>query len=75
MILFTRPILLLCATAIFLGLTADGLFLVAASLSKGNFAIAARSTGWVLFYALIWSAAFAIGILLAKRFGVFPFRP
>jgi hypothetical protein len=73
MIVFTRPILIFGTAAILLGLGADGLFFFAASLSKGSVAVFARPAGWVLFYALIWTAAFAIGILVARRYGMFPF--
>jgi hypothetical protein len=73
MLFFTRPILMFCGVAIALGIGADALFMALTILSGGG-GLLLRPGRWVMLFGALWLIAFAIGLLVVKEVGVFPFR-
>jgi hypothetical protein len=73
MLFFTRPILVFCGIAIALGLGADALFYASVMLT-GSGILSFRRGGLVAVFGMLWLVAFAIGLLIAKKFGISLFR-
>jgi hypothetical protein len=73
MLFFTRPILWFCGVAIALGIGADALFM-GLTMLRGGGGLLLRPGKWVILFGALWLTAFAIGLLVVKKVGVFPFR-
>ena len=70
--IFLNPTLLFCASAILLAMILDGSLLVVAKLTGGA-GFAARPSGWVLTFTVLWGLALVLGIFIAKAIHLFPF--
>lgn len=72
MFIFLKPVLIFCASAISLAVLLDGSFLIAAQF-RPLVGLWSTRSGWVLIFAIFWTIAFVIGLLIARSVHVFPF--
>jgi len=72
MTFFLRTTSLFCAVALLLAFTGDVLFFVATRISGGG-GLLLKTHALIGLFFLAWVAAFAIGIVIASKFHIFPF--
>jgi len=69
---FLRVVSILCGVALLLAACAD-LSIFGASLVTGSFMIGGTRFGWTTVFSLLWIIALVLGLLIARKFHVFPF--